>query len=110
MLRLAWNFLLPGGHLFLAVSNDCNVFVMLLTSILQLPLPCVTNSRYLTCERLTALMEVLGFFQVKERWKAGGKMIYLLYQKIPTVGSTPEPFTKKAVLRQGDRNNFSILL
>ncbi|KAJ7470348.1 nucleolus protein [Mycena latifolia] len=92
MLRLAWNFLVPGGHLFLA-----------------LPLPCVFNSRYLTCERLTALMEALGFFQVKERWKEGGKMIYSFYQKRLTPGFT-EPFGKKTVLRQGDRNNFSILL
>ncbi|KAJ7702387.1 nucleolus protein [Mycena rosella] len=92
MLRLAWNFLVPGGHLFLA-----------------LPLPCVMNSRYLTCERLTAIMEALGFFQVKERWKDGGKMIYSLYQKRVTPGFT-EPFTKKTILRQGDRNNFSILL
>ncbi|KAJ6606570.1 nucleolus protein [Mycena vulgaris] len=92
MLRLAWNFLVPGGHLFLA-----------------LPLPCVMNSRYLTCEGLTALMEALGFFQVKERWKEGGKMIYSFYQKRATPGFM-EPFAKKTVLRQGDRNNFSILL
>ncbi|KAJ6547136.1 nucleolus protein [Mycena capillaripes] len=92
MLRLAWNFLVPGGHLFLA-----------------LPLPCVMNSRYLTCERLTALMDAVGFSQVKERWKAGGKMIYSFYQKRATPGSG-EAFTKKVVLRQGDRNNFSILL
>ncbi|KAJ7093164.1 nucleolus protein [Mycena epipterygia] len=93
MLRLAWNFLVPGGHLFLA-----------------LPLPCVMNSRYLTCERLTAMMDALGFFQVKERWKTGGKMHYALYQKRVTAGFT-EPFSKKTVLRQGDsRNNFSILL
>ncbi|KAJ7771779.1 nucleolus protein [Mycena metata] len=92
MLRLAWNFLVPGGHLFLA-----------------LPLPCVVNSRYLTCERLTALMEAVGFFQIKERWKPGGKMIYSFYQKRMTPGFS-EPFAKKTVLRQGDRNNFCILL
>ncbi|KAF8184961.1 nucleolus protein [Mycena galopus ATCC 62051] len=94
MLGLAWNFLVPGGHLFLA-----------------LPLPCVTNSRYLTHERLTALMNAVGFFPVKERWKAGGKMIYLFYQKrTPTSPDSTEPFGRKVVLRQGDRNNFCILL
>ncbi|KAJ6488655.1 putative methyltransferase-domain-containing protein [Mycena vitilis] len=95
MLRLAWSFIVPSGFLFLA-----------------LPLPCVMNSRYLSCERLTALMDAVGFSQVKERWKAGGKMIYSFYQKRPTPGSKPdsEPFTRKVILRQGDRNNFSILL
>ncbi|KAJ7197225.1 putative methyltransferase-domain-containing protein [Mycena pura] len=92
MLRLAWSFLVPGGFLFLA-----------------LPLPCVMNSRYLTCERLTALMDALGFFQVKERWKPGGKMLYVLYNK-RTPFSSPESFTTKTVLRTGDRNNFCILL
>ncbi|KAF7359392.1 25S rRNA adenine-N(1) methyltransferase [Mycena sanguinolenta] len=94
MLRLAWNFLVPAGHLFLA-----------------LPLPCVMNSRYLTNEKLRALMNAIGFSEVKERWKVGGKMIYLFYQKRtqPPPFSTEE-FTKKVVLRQGDRNNFCILL
>ncbi|KAJ6618292.1 nucleolus protein [Mycena sp. CBHHK59/15] len=92
MLRLAWNFLVPGGHLF---------FV--------LPLPCVMNSRYLDCERLTSIMDALGFSQVKERWKTGGKIIYLMYRRRDTPGFT-DPFTKKTVVRQGDRNNFSILL
>ncbi|KAJ7168131.1 putative methyltransferase-domain-containing protein [Mycena crocata] len=92
MLRLARNFLVSGGHLFLA-----------------LPLPCVSNSRYLTCEWLTAMMEALGFFSVKERWKPGGKMIYFMYQKRVALGYI-ETFSKKTVLRQGDRNNFCILL
>jgi len=92
MLRLAWSFLVPGGLLFLA-----------------LPLPCVMNSRYLTCERLTVLMDALGFFQVKERWKPGGKMLYVLYNKRTPLGST-ESFTTKPILRTGDRNNFCILL
>jgi 25S rRNA (adenine2142-N1)-methyltransferase len=69
------------------------------------------NSRYLTCEKLTALMNAVGFSQVQERWKAGGKMIYLLYQKrTQTAPQSTESFAKKVVLRQGDRNNFCILL
>ncbi|KAJ7632242.1 nucleolus protein [Roridomyces roridus] len=93
MLRLAEQFLVPGGYLFVA-----------------LPFPCVSNSRYLTCERLKALMAAVGFVQVKERFKERGKMIYTLYQKNPVSGVSLEPFTKKPVLRQGDRNNFTILL
>ncbi|KAJ7445779.1 putative methyltransferase-domain-containing protein [Mycena galericulata] len=93
MLRLAWDFLVPGGHLFLA-----------------LPLPCVMNSRYLTCKQLTAMMEALGFVQVNERFKVGGKMLYSLYRKGAKSNSDTEPFTKKTTIRLGDRNNFSILL
>ncbi|KAJ6500430.1 putative methyltransferase-domain-containing protein [Mycena sanguinolenta] len=97
MLRLAWNFLVPAGHLFLA-----------------LPLPCVMNSRYLTSEKLRALMNAIGFSKVKERWKVGGKMIYLFYQKrmqpAPVSAEEFSQFIKKVVLRQGDRNNFCILL
>ncbi|KAJ7756827.1 nucleolus protein [Mycena maculata] len=92
MLRLAWEFLLPGGHLFLAF-----------------PLPCVMNSRYLTNERLAALMEAVGFRQVKERWKKGGKMFYALYEK--STQANTELFRKKTILREGaNRNNFAILL
>jgi len=95
MLQLAHRILVPDGHLFVA-----------------LPLPCVTNSRYLDFEHLKALMEALGFAQMKERWKTGGKMAYWLYRKqdAPPRLSVFESFSKKRVLRQGDRNNFSILL
>ncbi|KAF7322680.1 25S rRNA adenine-N(1) methyltransferase [Mycena chlorophos] len=93
MLRLAHQFLVPEGLLFLA-----------------LPLPCVSNSRYLTVEHLTALMAAAGFQQLKERWKAGGKMIYLLYTKTSATDSSLD-LTKKTVLRTGaNRNNFCILL
>lgn len=109
MLRLAWDFLVPGGHLFLAVSKTIFSLRSNVECIhMQLPLPCVMNSRYLTCERLTAMMEALGFFQIKERYKAGGKMLYSLYRKGEQGNS--EPFSKKTILRQGDRNNFSVLL
>ncbi|KAJ7074332.1 putative methyltransferase-domain-containing protein [Mycena amicta] len=93
MLRLAHQFIVPGGLLFLA-----------------LPLPCVMNSRYLTAEHLTALMQAVGFCQMKERWKPGGKMIYLLYSKGGSGSTVTEPFTRKNVLRTGNRNNFAILL
>ncbi|KAJ3554614.1 hypothetical protein NM688_g3012 [Phlebia brevispora] len=55
MLRLAYAMLRPDKLLFLA-----------------LPLPCVTNSRYMTPEHLTGLMQALSFVQVKSRWKEGG--------------------------------------
>ncbi|KAJ3754515.1 putative methyltransferase-domain-containing protein [Lentinula raphanica] len=108
MLGLAYDFLVDGGHLFVA-----------------LPLPCLSNSRYLDFEHFTGLMESLGFTQLQCHWREGGKMVYYLFRKeIRGVGADPgssqtrgansnvipERFTKKTVLRQGNRNNFSIVL
>jgi len=87
---------------------------------IALPLPCVNNSRYMTLEHMSELMDAIGFSQLQVRWKSGGKMVYWLYQKRPS-SSFPdsesdrsgelEHFSKKKVLRQGgNRNNFHILL
>ncbi|KAG7452881.1 nucleolus protein [Guyanagaster necrorhizus] len=92
MLRLAHSMLPYGGKLFLA-----------------LPLPCVTNSRYLDFDRLRDLMRVVGFVEVKQRWKETGKMAYWLYTKEDPIAAQGA-FTKKSVLRQGNRNNFCVLL
>ncbi|KAF7789548.1 hypothetical protein EIP86_000494 [Pleurotus ostreatoroseus] len=93
---LAYAFLRPGKYLFLA-----------------LPLPCVTNSRYMTPEHLDTLMEALAFTQLKLKWKQGGKMAYWLFQKSTNPqqsGRDLTAFEKKQVLRTGnDRNNFAIL-
>ncbi|KAF8078153.1 nucleolus protein [Lyophyllum atratum] len=93
MLRLAHSFLVPGGHLFLA-----------------LPLPCVTNSRYLDFPNLKALMEAIGFTELQDRWKEGRKMAYWLYRRENASGRSLESFGKKSVLRQGNRNNFCVLV
>jgi len=78
---------------------------------LALPLPCVNNSRYMTMEHMKELMDAIGFHQLEERWKPRGKMVYWLYQKkTPQKGSCGERFRKKRVLRQGNRNNFNILV
>jgi 25S rRNA (adenine2142-N1)-methyltransferase len=71
----------------------------------------VRNSRYLTLEHLEALMRGIGFVQVEIKWKEGGKMVYWLYQKgIPKPTVPGQDFSKKRVLRTGNRNNFAILL
>jgi 25S rRNA (adenine2142-N1)-methyltransferase len=71
------------------------------------------NSRYVTPEYLQGLMKTLSYTEVKKRWKSGGKMAYWLYQK-SGVDIQPESelalYQKKEVIRQGNRNNFSILL
>ncbi|CDO69025.1 hypothetical protein BN946_scf184834.g32 [Trametes cinnabarina] len=97
MLRLAHAMLRPEGLLFVA-----------------LPLPCIMNSRYLTPEHFQGLMAAVGFEQVYSRWRAGGKMAYWLFRKaLPRASSTHEdslPYVKKIVFRQGNRNNFVVLL
>jgi len=56
-------------------------------------------------------MKTLGFVELKRRWKKGGKMAYWLFQKNREYQPQEfEGFSKKSVLRLGNRNNFSILL
>ena len=115
MLRLAHTMLCDDGYLFIAVSMlSVASFSELTTSPMQLPLPCVTNSRYLTEDLFHELMEHLLFKRLNVRWKAGGKMAYWLYQKSRWTDLGRDIDTKfetKTVLRQGtNRNNFAILL
>ncbi|KZV62615.1 nucleolus protein [Peniophora sp. CONT] len=93
MLTLARTILRHEGVLFLA-----------------LPLPCVMNSRYTTPEHLTSLMEAIGFEKIRERWKQGGKMAYWLFRKAESAPTDEWKFSKKTVLRTGNRNNFVVLL
>ncbi|RDB21015.1 25S rRNA adenine-N(1) methyltransferase [Hypsizygus marmoreus] len=93
MLNIAHSLLSPSGYLFLA-----------------LPLPCVANSRYLNFEYLKSLMGAIGFVQLQEKWKEGRKMAYWLYRKEPQPIRSPESFQKKRVVRQGNRNNFCVVL
>ncbi|RPD65870.1 hypothetical protein L226DRAFT_566374 [Lentinus tigrinus ALCF2SS1-7] len=97
MLCLAHTMLRPDGLLFVA-----------------LPLPCILNSRYMTPDHFDGLMRSIGFEQVHTRWKEGGKMAYWLYRRRPQPASTTYQdhllYKKKTVFRQGDRNNFVILL
>ncbi|KAJ8519909.1 hypothetical protein ONZ45_g3242 [Pleurotus djamor] len=92
MLRYAYDMLVDGGYLFLA-----------------LPLPCVSNSRYLTFDHLRGFMSSIGFEELKSRWKAGGKMVYLLYTKGQPNTDDTNDYSRKKVLRTGNRNNFSII-
>ncbi len=67
----------------------------------------------MTLEHMRELMSAVGFSQLKERWKPGGKMIYWLYEKQapPPEKRVVEHFSRKKVLRLGrNRNNFCIVL
>lgn len=80
-------------------------------SLVQLPLPCIQNSRYLTLSHFESLMKCVGFDKVKERWKVGGKMGYWLFRKVNPTGLGSLTYSRKFVLRSGKgRNNFSVLL
>ncbi|KAI0665065.1 putative methyltransferase-domain-containing protein [Cubamyces menziesii] len=97
MLRLAHTMLRTSGLLFIA-----------------LPLPCILNSRYLTPEHFQGLMAAVGFDQVYTRWREGGKMAYWLFRKSPAPPSSTYQdlllYQKKTIFRQGNRNNFAVLL
>ena len=59
-------------------------------------------------------MAAVGFDQVYTRWREGGKMAYWLFRKSPAPPSSTYQdlllYQKKAIFRQGNRNNFAVLL
>jgi 25S rRNA (adenine2142-N1)-methyltransferase len=76
---------------------------------LVLPLPCLSNSRYISISSMQALMAIIGFELVADRWKEGGKVGYWLWAwREPGEG---DGWRKRVVETDGPkRNNFSILL
>ncbi|KAL4959161.1 25S rRNA (adenine2142-N1)-methyltransferase [Aspergillus stella-maris] len=73
---------------------------------LVLPAPCVTNSRYLTQQRLQEILTTLGFSLTKN--KQTSKLIYQLWN---FVGNREPKNFKKEILNPGKtRNNFAIVV
>ncbi|KAF8599617.1 nucleolus protein [Ceratobasidium sp. AG-I] len=108
MLQIAHDILRPSDTQLSQSPNGGLLFLVL-------PTPCVTNSRYMTSERLISICAHIGFALLQERCKAGGKVSYWLFARADdrdrVMGDPGGEFTKKFVLREGsDRNNFSILL
>ncbi|KAL1995324.1 hypothetical protein VTN49DRAFT_1511 [Thermomyces lanuginosus] len=75
---------------------------------LVLPAACVTNSRYLTRERLLEIMECLGF-RLREE-KITRKLIYQLWFYDNQVRGPGRVFRKEEINPGKSRNNFSIVL
>lgn len=75
---------------------------------LVLPRSCVANSRYCNLERLTEIMEHLGYTQSYSKFT--NKLAYFLWKKIKPCSATHRPFPKKEVNPGYDRNNFAIVL
>jgi len=75
---------------------------------LVLPAPCVTNSRYTDEARLEAIMESLGYVNVKK--KISNKLVYCLW-KLESPNQKGGVGFKKEEIRPGkSRNNFAIVL
>lgn len=80
---------------------------------LVLPAPCVTNSRYLNEERLTEIMQSLGFVMIRR--KVSAKLVYYLW-RYTCAGAGPKDagkgraFRKEEIRTGGKRNNFAIVI
>ena len=87
---------------------------LLPTLFLVLPLSCIDNSRYLTEERLAAIMASLGYRRTKA--KRSSKLYYSLWKLLDDAvpredEQSASRIFKKVELRSGrDRNNFCIVL
>ncbi|ORY03630.1 hypothetical protein K493DRAFT_276443 [Basidiobolus meristosporus CBS 931.73] len=92
MIAKTRDFLLPSGYLFFVV-----------------PLPCVTNSRYLNHEYLQEFMANLGFQQVSCHFAK--KLAYYLFRLGKPAKTIQEKFHRKNLVNDGPgRNNFSMTL
>eukprot|EP01135_Chromosphaera_perkinsii_P001225 Nk52_evm24s162 gene=Nk52_evmTU24s162 len=94
MLRQCATYLREGGFL--------NIIV---------PLPCVSNSRYMTEEKLLEILTYLGFeLKVKHSSKKLAYFHLILIDKAKALSSTEGKFGKELLRAGADRNNFCIVL
>ena len=78
---------------------------------LVLPLPCPSNSRFMSIASLRNLMAAVGFELVRERWKKDGRLGYWLWQWRDAKPEYRSHWEKRIMEEDGpNRNNFSILL
>lgn len=92
MLLHAHDYLLPHGYLYLV-----------------LPLPCLTNSRYLSHARLTSILTSTGW--TVERQHDSAKLTYWLLKRADGGEKGDGKEWKREVVRKGaQRNNFCILV
>jgi 25S rRNA (adenine2142-N1)-methyltransferase len=94
--------MLKRSTLFLHERNDSHDIYPALFVVL--PLPCVSNSRYLTREHFLDIMSGLGFIVLES--KESKRIAYWLFRWI---GKVQEKEWKKKVINEGrGRNNFAI--
>ncbi|KAK6534638.1 hypothetical protein TWF281_005944 [Arthrobotrys megalospora] len=75
---------------------------------LVLPAPCVTNSRYLTEDKLQDIMVSMGYEMVRR--KLSPKLVYYLWKYIGGSKGSNDKFKKTELLPGGKRNNFAIVV
>jgi 25S rRNA (adenine2142-N1)-methyltransferase len=94
---------------FLKARQDVEPLRDFLPSLfLVLPAPCVTNSRYMDENRLEAIMESLGFVNVRK--KLSNKLVYYLWRLEGSTAKRILAFKKEEVRSGKSRNNFAIVL
>lgn len=101
MLRRTCKFLRLGKQ-----SKEAEENSTIPALFLVLPAPCVMNSRYLTEEHLTLIMNTLGFVLMHNKLSA--KLVYYLWRY--QSGGTHKPVPKKILRAGGNRNNFCVIL
>lgn len=106
-----------AGPLNAEGGGDANEKLLLPALFLVLPAPCVTNSRYLDEDRLTAIMQSLGYVQVRRKMSA--KLVFYLWRydrgvclggRSRVEGSQHHQWRKEEIRKGKDRNNFAIVL
>jgi len=75
---------------------------------LVLPVPCVSNSRYLDEERLERIMLSLGYKRVRRKMSA--KLVYYLWRYDEALKVGGQRFGKQEIRKGGSRNNFAIVV
>lgn len=73
-----------------------------------LPLPCVTNSKYICKENLLNLLKDLGYEPLK--YQESNKLVYMLLKYDSRKLKKTIQFRKKQIFKDRSRNNFSIIL
>lgn len=91
MLQHAHSYLKPAGMLYLV-----------------LPLPCLTNSRYMTHDRLTSILATCGWAPVRQHDSA--KLTYWLCKRLGDGRGDRKSWKKEEVRAGVHRNNFCIVV
>lgn len=103
-LHLVGEMLMQARRLLLTDSETRLLFFVV-------PLPCITNSRYMSHEHLLAMMQSIGFSRCIEH-HFSNKLAYYLFE-LDTKPPRKVPEWKKTMLpgkEGGKRNNFAIVL
>jgi 25S rRNA (adenine2142-N1)-methyltransferase len=104
MLRRTVQFLHPPGRYL----EEPELEAFFPSLFLVLPAPCVTNSRYLDEERLTVIMNSLGY--AKTASKTTQRLVYYLWKRASIAQGRGGRFPKKELRPGSSRNNFAVVL